>query len=345
MRMERRRAVRLVDIAEACGVSKAAAARALSRPAERSELSRATYERIRRTATTMGYRGPGLARVAGASLVAAAYGGVSPNLFGVGGHLAAIFAAALAESGRDLVLLAAGTGDGWIDRALARQAEGIALLWPEPPASVQAAARTGLPVVALDCAWELPLPRVLHDDRANGRLMAEHLIQLGHRRLAFVSGGPMRRPHASSALRLAGWRAGLDHAGLRGGELTLATPDDAAVLGAVLRGAQAPTAIGCANDSIAYAVLQLAASLGIAVPDQLSVIGCDASTGGAYPPLTTLYLHPEIVAKRGAQLLLDLAAGGAAPEAPILVLASLVLRASTAAPAGPARCRPARRRR
>jgi DNA-binding LacI/PurR family transcriptional regulator len=321
--------IRLIDIAERCGVSKAAVARALGRPAERSELRPETYERIRRAARAMGWRAGGGA--AATPRVALAFGGGAPSLFSITGHLVAIFVAALADLGRDTLLIRGQEDSRWIDRLLEHEVESVAVLWPEPEGVVTIAERAAIPVVAIEACHELPVPRVLFDDVGNGRRLTQHLLRLGHRRIAFLE--PSQSGHPSRERRTAGWRETLRAAGGTGPLLAWGGAQDAAALASLLRGPQAPTAIVCHDDGEAFAVLQLAASLGITVPERLSVIGCNASRYASWPPLTSMYLHPELAAKAAAGLLVDLASGRAsAPRKPVLIAGEIEPGASTAPP-------------
>jgi DNA-binding LacI/PurR family transcriptional regulator len=324
--------VRLIDIAQRLGVSKSAVARALSRPPERSELRPETYERIHREARDMGYRAG--TRAAAARMAALAYGTSGPPLFGVPGHIVAIFGAALAGYGRDLALLRGGDGERWIERALAREVEAVAVLFPEPPGTLAASARIGVPVVAIDSCHEQELPRVLMDDVGNGRRLTECLLELGHRRVDFLA--PLGREgsdHPSRARRIAGWREAMRVAGGDGRLLAWGRASDTAELSALLRSRQAPTGLVCYSDDEAFGALQLAASLGLAVPDRLSVIGCNAERVVSWPPLTSMYLNPDVVAKAAARLLVDLAEGRVEPpREPILVGGEIRPGASIAAP-------------
>jgi DNA-binding LacI/PurR family transcriptional regulator len=320
------RRIRLVDIAERCGVSKAAVARAIGRPIERSELRPETYERIRREARAMGYRG--LGRAAANGLVGLAHGAPAPSLAGPIGHAMAVLISALGDYGRDLVTLRGGEDGSWIDRMLQREVEGAIVGWPEPKDVMAAVERTGLPLVAVDACHELPLPRVLPDDVGNGRRLTRHLLELGHRRIAFVA--PCQRGHPSSERRIAGWREAMDAAGVAGRLLQWGEARHVAELGALLRSRESPTAIVGYSDSVATAVLQLASSLGIVVPDRLSVIGCDASGAASWPPLTTLRLHTEHIGKAAAKLLVDLIESRSEPPTkPLLVAGTLQPGAST----------------
>ncbi len=195
----------------------------------------------------------------------------------------------------------------------------------------------GIPVVAIDHFPPLTGVQAIEiDNQHGGRLAAEHLLGLGHRRLAFVHGA-LDRP--SIAARAAGFRAGLEAAGvrltqrghlLRAADLTFEGGREAAER--VLGRAQRPTALFCANDEMAAGVLAAARGLGIAVPRELSVVGFDDITMSNYtdPPLTTVGVDKEALGVEAMTWLIELVERGRRDPQTRLTPVSLVERASTA---------------
>jgi len=129
-------------------------------------------------------------------------------------------------------------------------------------------------------------PSVVPDDEGGGYAQARHLIELGHRRIGIVSLSPVLR---ATVLRGAGYRTAFAEGGISydtsldvpgfvgrpdGGEDLVAYD---ATLG-LLRRPDRPTAIICGNDQIAVQVYAAAATLGLSVPDDLSVMGFDDMT-------------------------------------------------------------------
>jgi DNA-binding LacI/PurR family transcriptional regulator len=164
----------------------------------------------------------------------------------------------------------------------------------------------GIPVVLVD--GEHPELRcVFIDDVAGGRLAAEHLLALGHRRIGFVGDaedGPFG--FTSSARRRVGAEAACAEAGV---ELVVRRGphgrDRAAVLaGELLRGPERPSAIFASSDAQALGVLEAAAAAGLSVPDELSVVGFDDIEVARYAGLTTVAQPLEESGLRGAELLL-----------------------------------------
>jgi LacI family transcriptional regulator len=152
-------------------------------------------------------------------------------------------------------------------------------------------------------------PSVDMDDEGAAREMTEHLIELGHTRIGFITGHPT---HHASALRLDGYKAALQahgilyepayvrqghfvfESGLGAGRELLALP-------------RAPTAIFASNDDMAAGVLMAAHELGIQVPGQLSVAGYDDTYVAriTWPRLTTVHQPSYDMAWSATDLLLQ----------------------------------------
>ncbi|MFD3373909.1 LacI family DNA-binding transcriptional regulator [Streptomyces sp. NPDC058697] len=166
----------------------------------------------------------------------------------------------------------------------------------------------GIPVVLCHRTLEdFPSDQVEADNDRAGRLAAEHLLSLGHRRIAMVCG----LAGASTAQqRGRGFRERA-----RAGEGVTVTEIDGAydyataydAVRTLLAGAEPPTALFCHNDVMAYAALNAAVAAGVAVPRELSVVGCDDVPLSAWEriDLTTVRQPLERIAQVGVELLLD----------------------------------------
>jgi DNA-binding LacI/PurR family transcriptional regulator len=191
----------------------------------------------------------------------------------------------------------------------------------------------GIPVVLIDRRID-GVAGVFIDDEAGGRLATEHLLGLGHQRIAFVGDeedGPFG--FTSSQARRRGYEAALRDAGLavrpqlvrrgphRRDAARVATRD-------LLALSEPPTAVFAASDHQALGVVEGAESAGVAVPDRLSVIGFDDVELARYCELTTVAQPLEESGARGADLLLA-ALAGATPRSQELRL-DLRVRGSTA---------------
>jgi LacI family transcriptional regulator len=196
---------------------------------------------------------------------------------------------------------------------------------------------SGVAVVLVDREIE-GTPGVFTDDIAGGRLATEHLLSLGHERIAFVGdteSGPFG--FTSSEARRRGYAAALRDAGVRvRRELVRRGPHrrDAARVAAreLLALAAPPTAVFAASDHQALGVLEGAAAAGVEVSGRLSVIGFDDIELARYCGLTTVAQPLETSGVRGAELLLEALAGGE-PRSQELRL-ELQIRDTTAPPAG-----------
>jgi LacI family transcriptional regulator len=201
----------------------------------------------------------------------------------------------------------------------------------------------GFPIVCLDRDSPSPsIPLVQVDNRMGARLATEHLVGLGHRRIAHVAGRPEMR---ISDARIAGYRESLEAAGLRF-DPTLVVPgmfteDGGYQAGLELFGGRsAPTAVFAANDLSAVGLLEAISESGRRVPDDVSVVGFDDLRLAAYtsPPLTTVRQPAREIGVRATTLLLGLAQGKRPPRLRHLIPPELVLRRST----GPRTTRPGR---
>ena len=203
-----------------------------------------------------------------------------------------------------------------------------------------------IPLVILDRSGygESGVLRVRSDDAAGCRAAVSHLHELGHRRIAFLGG---ERAFAYLCQREVGYRAGLSEHGLkvprgfvRYGEWSIAGAHQA--LDEWLAFAAPPTAIMCASDWVAWAVLNRAMQCGVAVPSQLSIVGfADLNfTPFTPPPLTTVAQPFEDMGRAAAKLLLNHIHDDSMADPPDIcerIATQLIVRESTAAPAsGPA---------
>lgn len=170
------------------------------------------------------------------------------------------------------------------------------------------------------------------DNDAGARLAVEHLLSLGHRRIACLSGPP---EFEVSRARINGWRAMLARAGVREepgwlleGDFTSASGH---ALGRELISQGQVTAIFASNDLMAAGVLRAAAELGVAVPQQLSVVGFDGIDLGSYlsPPLTTAGFPIRELGERAAMVLLERINHPEGRTREIVLSPRLVLRQST----------------
>jgi len=223
--------------------------------------------------------------------------------------------------------------------------QGIVLAAPlsNMPHIVRAIADTGTPMVRLS-----PGTRgsdqfsVSTNDREISAEMTRYLASLGHRRIAFIKGHPN---HKAVGNRFSGYVDGLEQSQLvfeRGlveqGDNSFHSGEAAGQR--LLSRSDPPTAIFAANDDMAAGVLRAASILGIAVPGDLSVTGCDdiSLASQLRPTLTTIRQPLAAMAERAATVLIREAHKPSLPQGSEIVPAKIAYREST----GPAPVRRAR---
>jgi LacI family transcriptional regulator/LacI family repressor for deo operon, udp, cdd, tsx, nupC, and nupG len=186
---------------------------------------------------------------------------------------------------------------------------------------------------------------VLHwvsiDDRMGAQLAVEHLLKLGHRSVGYL--GISARPR-SNRHRLLGYQSALAAAGVpcRDEWVVIAPGSEASQEEDVAAGQSSlprlldagVTATFCYNDMTAIGVLMACRELGIAVPQEISVIGFDDITMASYvtPPLTTIQQPKVQLGRLATQVVLDLLNNH--PGCNHMLSPTLILRASTAPLAG-----------
>ncbi|MEC3850782.1 LacI family DNA-binding transcriptional regulator [Arthrobacter sp. TES] len=201
-----------------------------------------------------------------------------------------------------------------------------------------------VPSVLANCYDAHPRPRLHHvipDEVTGGREATEHLIQFGHRDIAFLAGS---EDSPASPLRIEGYREAFASTQLPVTEARIAHAGwdiDDGYKGAMrlLDGvvpAERPTAIMCANDRLAVGVVLAAARLGLSIPGDLSVMGYDDEhriANTMVPALTTMALPLREIGREAMTRLLDAIEDGktttAEPTVETMVPCRLVLREST----------------
>jgi LacI family xylobiose transport system transcriptional regulator len=235
-----------------------------------------------------------------------------------------------------------GTGQSWVDDLLARRPTGIItvhLMFPSQHRALMSA--SAIPMVALDPSGEPdhPVPSVAATDWNGAIAATRHLLGLGHRRIAVIT-GPTDR--LCSRARLDGTRAALEAAGVPLDEALVRTGhwfayEDGLNHGReLLRLEHPPTAVVCGNDLQAFGVLEAARQVGRRIPEELSVVGFDDISPARWcgPALTTVRQPLEEMGATAADLVLAVAGGGPPPRNRVELATTLIVRDSTAPPPG-----------
>ncbi|MET4156887.1 LacI family DNA-binding transcriptional regulator [Agromyces sp. PvR057] len=354
------------DVARLAGVSKATASRALS---GRGHVAEQTRLRVVQAASEIGY----IASPDAASLVTGRtknVGVVIPfvNSWFFGEMLEGI-ERTLLGAGYDLTLYnlpVSGPARARVfDFFLARKRVDavIVIAVDLTEHEVRGLERREKPIVCVGGSGDATA-RLSIDDRAVGLLATEHLLHLGHTRIAHLAGiGATRHPSGVPGLRAAGFRDAVDAAeaagatGVGGGR----SPSGAIGSGAIGSGpieaivvetemsmpggfeaglqllghpAHRPTAVFAATDEIAFGVIRAAERLGLSIPRDLSVIGVDDHEHAALFDLTTIAQTPaeqgRLAVEVALRMLGDAALPDPLPDSGAPLATRLVVRGSTA---------------
>lgn len=169
-------------------------------------------------------------------------------------------------------------------------------------------------------------------EREAAAAMVEHLVSLGHRRIAHILGDP---DHGAGQWRLAGYRDGLKRAGIKENATYMVQgrfsfESGVAAARALFALRRRPTAVFAADDDMAVGAIWAAAEAGLAVPGDISICGFDDTTIATqvWPPLTTVRQPVREMARRASEELLRLVRGQGKP-AMVEVAYEMRLRAST----------------
>ena len=360
-----RRAVTIVDVARLAAVSPATVTRVLQ---GRSSVRPETRRRVEEAIEALDYRPDHIARAlvtrssatvgmllpsSGDSFWGEVAAGIEERASEAG--FSVLFANAHGSAARELAMIelflakrvdgiiiagAAGDPGAWFGRG-ALDVPVVLVNWdaafhPQDVEAAQVLPPGGMAAtIAAEAARRGGFSHIAFDDVGASRMLVDHLVGLGHERIAFVGGIPIR----PSLLRLLGFRQALEEAGLRPGpvvacEETLEAGRDAA--GALLGRPGAPTAIVAYSDLVAIGVIRGAHALGVRVPEDVSVVGYDDIEVAAFvePPLTTVRQPKREMGRRAMEWILRGLSGGRVPDHETLP-GQLVVRSST----GPTRAR------
>ncbi|MFG1706274.1 LacI family DNA-binding transcriptional regulator [Nonomuraea sp. M3C6] len=229
----------------------------------------------------------------------------------------------------------------WLEDVADRGSRGIVLALSElSPADHKRIAKLGVPVILVDPVGDFHSddhPSIGAGNWGGGMAATQHLIDLGHRRIAAIT-GPMR--FLCSQARLAGYRAALERAGIPADAQLVEHGDFHYSSGltstlTLLDQPDPPTAIFAANDEQATGVYAAIQQRGLSVPRDMSVVGFDDVPVAQWisPPLTTVR---QPIAELGALAIRTLLAheeGTELPQGRVELSTKLVVRGSTAPPA------------
>jgi LacI family transcriptional regulator len=342
------------DVAREAGVSQSTVSRVLTGD---SRVADGTRKRVIDRIERLGYTPNAVARglaTSRSNLVAVAVTNILNPFYH---ELLETIDLKLSERGHQMILSNVGNkpAEAYIQDLVEQRVAGIIFATaPLQSPIVARLARQHFPLVLVNrYVDDVACDVVTGDNHQGGQIAAEHLLELGHQRIALVAGNPETSTNRD---RLQGFEDALARAGVEF-DTDLLLPGDSLYDRAfsevleLLRRKDRPSAIFCANDLMALATLNAARTAGVDVPKQLSVIGFDDVVVSSWPliQLTTIRIPTADMARAAVELL------GRRMKHPRtrsrrLVFPSRLVRRQTTGPAprarsgGPAKKRPDHRR-
>lgn len=337
--MAKRRRITRKDVAERAGVSVATVSYVVNdgpRP-----VSPETRARVEKAIKELGYFPNELARSLRRKQTAT-IGLMLPKLINpVYGEIAESLERVCTASGYTVMLTVTGR-DPAKEQKLAetlrsKQVDGVVILPSEEPYPfLKLFQQANIPMVVLE--HDLADTHCIFiDDRQGGRLAMQHLLSLGHRRIALIQRETLS-PHGH--LRGVGCREMLEESGipLDPALVIVGKAGQAAGYAAMqqwLALPNPPTAVFAHNDMLAVGAIRAIFDAGLTVPADISVVGHDDTTIIDYlnPRLTTVKFPVMEMGRRAGQIILELAQNeGSLPARTIMLPVELVVRASTGPP-------------
>ena len=336
------RAATLQSVADAAGVHRSTAARALN-AATRHLISGEVVARVQDEARRLGYRRDALAaslrtgrsRLVGVLLPDLANPVFAPILGGIEGLLAsrgysALVAHAPADQERRIAI---------VEQLITRRVDGLILATARRSDPVLTyCLEAGTPAVLVNRAEDIArVPTVVSDDTGGMRLAVQHLLALGHARIGHLAGP---QDLSTGVLRRLGFEAAMCEAGLDPSAIATAgayTREAGRAVTAELLDRTELSAIVAANDLLALGAYQELAARGLACPREISVVGHNDMplVDMVDPSLTTVRIDHLAMGREAARLVVARIEDGLEEPLVRTTEPSLVVRASTAAPTGP----------
>jgi len=181
-------------------------------------------------------------------------------------------------------------------------------------AAMRALIDLGLPCVVIGTVEGLDAPQIDIDNEAAAFAVTDHLLALGHRRVAMVVHAPLS--YIGARDRLAGYRKALEARGLSYDEALVRVADFTEASGyaaarSVLAERPSPEALFTGNDAIAYGAMQAILDEGLGIPDDISIAGFDDDFPSRFlePALTTMTLPAAALGEGAATKVIALLDG------------------------------------
>jgi len=334
--------VTLQVIAERLAVSTATVSLALR---DSMVVADSTKRKVQRVAREMGYianRSAASLRTSRTNILAVAFPDVANPYFS---EMLAAIEETVRSSGRTILL-------GTCNESIPRQESALSSLREYRPDgvivcpvggstedSLRDIAESGMPIVQIGREIEgLNADFVGADDRYATELAVAHLAELGHRSIAYVGGEDST---SIGRLRHASFLESLQRHGCLANKPAIITGDGRRATGLdsvprLLAMAERPTAIVCFNDTVAFGVMHGLQRAGLTPGRDVSVVGCDDVGDAALwvPPLTTIHNQHIEMGRLAAEMMMRRIQDPGQPRRRITLEPRLVVRETTAQPAG-----------
>jgi LacI family transcriptional regulator len=289
--------VTISDVARVAQVSKKTVSRVINNHPDVAETTRAHVQQV---IDQLGYRPSMLARGLAqgkTNIIGVIIDETAQDVFSYPLYSETMRGIASVLHANDLDMLVHFSRDesAYVDLYRQRRVDGLILLsMPMNDKRLQALLDSNVPCVLTQRVsdQDVPLAWVDADFEGGARAAAQHLVELGHRRIGFVI-SPTTKAYVHFLLR--GYRAVLGHHHIAVSDDLVVTSEPYAsvsetVIAAMIHQPDPPTAFACSDDMKAIQLIQLLQGLGYAVPGDMAVVGCDDALIARYasPPLTTI---------------------------------------------------------
>ncbi|MBX7256015.1 MAG: LacI family transcriptional regulator [Candidatus Hydrogenedentes bacterium] len=326
------------DIARVAGVSRSTVLRALS---GKPDISIGTRERIQSLATSMKYRPNYIARslthgktnlvgvLAKPSIYYASHTGIEAVERGLrAGGYSTLLLMSENETGKD---------DSVLDRLMKNRVDGVIAVpgAMTDPEAFRELIETGAKLVILDSQIDgVSVPQITGDNYGAGRLAAQHLIDLGHRRIGYLG---IPRITTVGKQRLRGVEDAFSSSGILLDrrffvEVDFSESAAEACVADMLKAKDRPTALLTRHDVVARGAMRAIFAAGLSIPRDISLVGNGDMPGTDMlrVPLTTVRFPAKQIADLCVRTLLDMLAGKEVPQGTTKLGVELVVRESTA---------------
>ncbi|WP_319533130.1 LacI family DNA-binding transcriptional regulator [uncultured Cohaesibacter sp.] len=327
----------LADVAKVAGVSRMTASRALN---DKPGVSDKTREDIQRIASEMGYVANPLAQklTNGRTHI---IGVIAQLHTSFTGEMVMGIGTTIRGAGYEMLVYSLPDNDtqppSSVVNLLQQVADGIIVLLPYEADYLEKLSEASLPVVTVETVLDEPtFPAVITDGYQGGRQAMSHLIELGHKRIGFITGN-LKLLSARSRLKaykdmVAQFSLDEDPALICEGDYMQLGGYDAARKLLALK--ERPTAIFASNDVSALGAQSAIREAGLKVPEDISLVGFDdiSLSEQMHPALTTVHQPLQQMGRSAVNMLMAMMSGLDVPFHQITLPTELIVRQSTAAP-------------